>query len=40
MTQDDQARELARRNRRMALIHAAIALGFVLAFAWSQLHRH
>jgi preprotein translocase subunit SecD len=31
--------ELAKRNIRMALIHLAIALGFVAAFVWSVSHR-
>lgn len=29
--------ERARRNVRLALIHAAIALGFLALFVWSQL---
>jgi hypothetical protein len=35
----DPARELARRNRRTALLLAAIAIGFAVAFAWTQAHR-
>jgi hypothetical protein len=31
--------ELARRNVKMALIHLAIALGFLGAFVWSISHR-
>jgi preprotein translocase subunit SecD len=31
--------ELARRNVKMALIHLAIALGFLAAFVWSVSHR-
>ena len=31
--------ELAKRNVKMALIHLAIALGFLAAFVWSVSHR-
>jgi hypothetical protein len=31
--------ELAKRNVKMALIHLAIALGFLGAFVWSISHR-
>jgi hypothetical protein len=34
---DDEARR--RRNVRLALVHAAIALGFLVAFVWAQVHR-
>ena len=35
----DPARDLARRNRRTALVLTAIAIGFAVAFAWTQAHR-
>ena len=28
-----------RRNVRLALIHAALALGFLALFVWAQVHR-
>ncbi len=31
--------EMARRNVKMALIHLALALGFLAAFVWSVSHR-
>jgi len=31
--------ELARRNVKVALIHLALALGFLAAFVWSVSHR-
>ena len=31
--------ERSRRNVRLALIHAALALGFLAAFVWAQVHR-
>jgi len=31
--------ELRRRNIRLALAHAAIALGFLAWFVWAQVHR-
>ncbi len=31
--------EMAKRNVKMALIHLAIALGFLAAFVWSVSHR-
>jgi cell division septal protein FtsQ len=33
----DRNGERSRRNVRLALIHGAIALGFLLLFVWSQL---
>jgi hypothetical protein len=36
---NDPKRELARRNLRLALWLAAVALGFFLAFFWSMSHR-
>ena len=36
---DIDHRELAKRNVKTALLHAALALGFLLAFVWSLTHR-
>lgn len=35
----DPRDERARRNVRLALIHVAIALGFLAWFVWAQVHR-
>jgi hypothetical protein len=32
-------KQLRRRNVRLALVHAAIALGFLAWFVWAQVHR-
>jgi len=32
-------RELRRRNVRLALVHVALALGFLAWFVWAQVHR-
>lgn len=37
-TQHD-AQLVKRRNTRLALIHVAVALGFMIAFMWVQAHR-
>ena len=31
--------ERSRRNLRLALVHAALALGFLAWFVWAQVHR-
>ena len=31
--------ERARRNVRLALLHVALALGFLAWFVWAQVHR-
>ena len=31
--------ELRRRNIRLALLHVALALGFLAWFVWAQVHR-
>ena len=36
---DPENQQLARRNIRTALMHACLALGFLIAFVWSVSHR-
>lgn len=38
MNQPEQ-QQIARRNIRTALMHACLALGFLMAFVWSVAHR-
>ena len=35
----DPQDERRRRNVRLFLIHLALALGFLVAFVWAQVHR-
>lgn len=35
----DPRDERARRNVRLAIIHALLALGFLALFVWAQVHR-
>lgn len=35
----DPRDERSRRNVRLALLHVALALGFLAWFVWSQVHR-
>ena len=35
----DPQDERRRRNVRLALAHALLALGFLVAFIWAQVHR-
>jgi len=35
----DPRDERARRNIRLAIVHALLALGFLALFVWAQVHR-